>query len=230
MNEYQSFGAGVGSVALAEVLNHRIEKVFSDPGCEEPETYAYLAQYPHPITTLHPVVEGCTTIEEWCHKRGLAPFRRYRNCTRLWKIEPLNAYFKKPVTIYIGYTFDEAHRAKLRETKVMKYRYPMVEQRITRLQAKEIIKDAGLEIPPKSGCWLCPLQPKSSWWRLGRTHPDLFWRAVAIDELADNIKLREKGLRGLWPPQKTLFEEDEFECQFCYIGDGTEEDSLEANK
>ena len=217
---------------MAEVINHRIEKVFSDPGCEQPETYAYLSNYPHQITILHPVIDDCKTIEEWCHFRGRAPFRKYRECTRLWKKTPIDNYIETPAIMYIGFTYDEAHRARLRDTKKLIHRYPLVEQGITRLQAKEIIKDAGLDMPPKSGCWLCPLQPKASWWRLGRTHPDLFWRAVAIDELADNIKLRDRGLRHLWPPQKTLldFEEDEFECQFCYIGDGTEEDYLEAEK
>lgn len=204
MNEYQSFGAGVGSVALAEVINHKAEKVFSDPDCEQPETYVYLDNYPHQITTLHPVVDGCKTIEEWCHLRGRAPFSKYRECTRLWKVTPIRNYIKRPAVQYIGYTYDEAHRACLRDTREVVHRYPLVEQRIDRRQAVELIKDAGLDVPPKSGCWLCPLQPSASWWRLSRTHPDLFWRAVAVDELADNIRLRYKGIRRLWPPPQTL--------------------------
>jgi len=217
MREYQSFGAGVNSVALAEVLHHRVEAVFSDPGCEYPETYEYLGSYPHKVTTLHPIVEGCKTIEEWCLKLGHAPFTRFRSCSDKWKHRQLERYYEKPCEVSIGIAYDERHRARLTEKGKIMYRYPLVEQGITRDKCKEIIIEAGLSIPPKSGCWFCPFQSKASWWRLARHHPNLFERACRIDELNEKVRLREKGLRNLLPAQAVFEEEDGWECQFCMI-------------
>jgi len=227
LKEYQSFGAGVNSVALAEVLHYRAEAVFSDPGCEYPETYDFLKNYPHPVTTLHPIVEGCKTIEEWCFKLGHAPFSQMRSCTDKWKHKPLECYYEKPCIVNIGIAWDERHRARKIEKKTRKgtifFQYPLVDQQITREKCIEIIKEeVGLNVPPKSGCFFCPLQPKSSWFRLGRHHPELFQRALRIDDLSDKVKCWEgtktvPGLRALWPPQ-AVFEEDEgWECQLCMI-------------
>src|SRR4030042_2912593 len=187
MNEYQSFGAGVNSVALAEVLRHGPERVFADPGCEYPETYRYIEYYPHEITALHPIVGGCRTIELWCHKLGHAPFSQMRSCSDKWKHRPLERYYNPPCTVHIGIAYDERQRAQLDEKNTKRgkitYKYQIVEQGKNRGNCIEIIREAGLLVPPKSGCWLCPLQSKASWWRLGRQHPDLFRRAIAGDDL-----------------------------------------------
>ena len=45
MKEYQSFGYGVNSVALAEVLDNKLLKLFSDTGNESNETYSYKTYY-----------------------------------------------------------------------------------------------------------------------------------------------------------------------------------------
>jgi hypothetical protein len=217
MREYQSFGAGVNSVALAEILRHKPEKVFADTGCEYPETYAYLKKYLYPITVLNEPVEGCATIEEWCLKLGHAPFRQFRSCADKFKHRRMERYYEKPCTVYIGIAYDERHRVRISEKGQFSYKYPLVEQGITRDKCKEIITEAGLEIPPKSGCWLCPFQSKASWWRLARHHPDLFERACRIDELNEKVRLRERGLRNLLPAQLVFEEEDGWECQFCMI-------------
>jgi len=226
VKEYQSYGAGVNSVALAEVLHYKPERVFADPGCEYPETYEYLKGYPHEVTTLHPIVEECSNIEEWCHKLGHAPFSQMRSCSVKWKHRPMEKYMKPPCTVHIGIAYDERHRVKVYEKNTRRgkfyYSYPLVEQGITRAQCVEIIHEAGLQAPPKSGCWFCPQQSKASWWRLGRQHPDLFWRAVAIDDLSDKVKLWEgtqavRGLRALWPPQTVFEEEEGWECQLCML-------------
>lgn len=230
MREYQSFGAGVNSVALAEILNHKPEKVFADTGCEYPETYNYLKCYPHPVTVLNNPVEGCKTIEEWCHKLGHGPFIKFRSCTYKWKIRRIEKYIERPCIINVGIAYDEKHRAKIFKKGKIKYRYPLVDNKITRKECIEIIKNAELDVPPKSGCWLCPFQPKASWWRLGRNHPDLFWRAVVVDELSEKIDLNYGGLRRLWPPQSVFVEEEGWECQFCMLDWNNDGEVSEFNK
>jgi len=223
--KYQSFGFGVNSVALTEILPEHIEKVFSDPGAEMPETYDYIEYYhqqDRKVTILTPNVEGYTNIEDYYRLHvGCAPFRAYRSCTDKFKLRVLEKYFKKPATICIGIAYDERHRVKIHEKGKLTYEYPLVDEKITRKGCIEIIEDAGLRVPPKSGCFFCPFQPKASWQRLARNHPELYWRAVSLEELSDKIDLHPKGLRNLWPPPLTLTEalnpEEDWECGFCYM-------------
>ncbi len=219
MIEYQSFGGGVNSVALSEVLDHSVEKIMADTGCEGRPTYRYLAEYPHPITMLKGHVEGCNDIEEWCHKLGHAPFRMYRSCSDKWKYRVIEKYYERPCLVYIGIAYDERHRVKIHKKGKITYRYPLVEQKITRNKCKRIILDAGLPVPPKSGCWLCPFQSRGSWWKLAREDPDLFWRAVEIDELSTKIGIYKMpgDLRKLWPPPSTFIIDEDWECQHCFI-------------
>ena len=224
---YLSFGAGVNSFALYLYLHSlgiEFEAVFSDPGREDPGTYRVVEGFVsggYPVTVLHPIVEGTTNIADWCRKLGHGPFRAFRSCTDKWKHRPLEKYFKKPCIVFLGIAYDERHRARITRSKNGKflYLYPLVDAGITRKDCVQIIKDAGLPVPPKSGCTICPFQSRASWWRLARQSPDRFWEAVEIDELSKKIGLyREPGrLRGLWPPQN-VFEEDEgWECQHCLI-------------
>jgi len=231
MGEYQSFGFGVNSVALAEVLHYKPECIFADTGNEMPETYEYIKTYPHPVTILNTPVQGYDTLQEFCLGQGIPPMRHFRWCTDKFKKQRINKYIKaiegkNEVTQYIGIAYDERHRATITKKGRFNYRYPLVEQKIDRNQCIEIIKNAGLTVPPKSGCWFCPFQTKKKWIKLLREHPDLYDEAVVLDEVGDKIHVYDKGLRelrgrvNLGLEQKTLFEKDDdedWECQFCMI-------------
>jgi len=221
--KYQTFGFGVNSVALAEILPSDVERVFSDPGAEEPETYGYIDYYlpNHKVKILTPEVEGYTNIYEYYYNKvGCPPFRAYRSCTDKFKVRVLEGYMKTPAKVYIGIAYDERHRVKIHEKGGFTYEYPLVDEKITRKGCIEIIEDAGLRVPPKSGCFFCPFQHRLSWQRLARNHPELYWKAVALEELSDKIDLHPKGLRNLWPPPLTLTEalnpEEDWECGFCF--------------
>lgn len=73
------------------------------------------------------------------------------------------------------------------------YKYPLIEHHITRKACKRIIRDHGLRVPPKSGCWFCPFQKTSQWRKLSINHPDLFKKAVELEERA----LAARGKVGL---------------------------------
>ncbi len=232
MKSFQSFGYGVNSVALSEILDKRIERVFSDVGSELPETYSYVDYYRglgHKVTILIPNVQGYTNIEDYYRYHvKCPPFRAFRSCTDKFKIRTLNKYFGRDpdnkIKLYLGIAYDERHRSKKlkeRDDKHYSFEFPLVDEKITRKGCIEIIEDAGLKVPPKSGCFFCPFQPKASWQRLARNHPELYWRAVSLEELSDKIDLHPKGLRNLWPPPLTLKEaldpDEDWECSFCFM-------------
>jgi len=73
---------------------------------------------------------------------------------------------------------------------------PLVDRYITRQGCIEIIQAEGLDMPQKSGCWICPFQPKSQWHELYRRHPDLFERAARLEELSSERRGVQAHIRA----------------------------------
>src|SRR5690606_25124341 len=59
--------------------------------------------------------------------------------------------------------------------------HPLIDLRLTRKDCKAIVADAGLPVPPKSSCFFCPFHKRSEWIELRREQPELFKRAVEIE-------------------------------------------------
>lgn len=229
MTDYQSFGYGVNSVALAEVLKHHPTKLFSDTGSESLETYSYINYYEkelgNHVIHLNEPVQGHSTLYDYCVAYNTVPHRAFRWCTDKFKRQPLNRFYKNDgeVTVFMGIAYDERHRAKVEKKGKITYKYPLVENGVTRKQCVEIIIESGLRVPPKSGCWFCPFQSKQSWLRLLRDHPDQYELAVQLEQNSPpDVDLYPHGLGWLRGrvdvdlDQMQLFTDD-WECQFCFI-------------
>ena len=90
--------------------------------------------------------------------------------------------------------------------------YPLIDRKMTRKDCVRYVTDHGYKSPPKSGCYFCPFQSEKSWGILYRTHPDLYWDAVSLEEMDLNFptyKLNAKGtplrkLAGYFSPTKQM--------------------------
>jgi hypothetical protein len=59
---------------------------------------------------------------------------------------------------------------------------------------QKIIHQAGLPLPPKSSCFFCPFKKRNEWIEMKREKPDLWAKAVALDErLAIRFEALERG-------------------------------------
>lgn len=133
------------------------------------------------------------------------PSRMRRECSFKFKVRPIRKwinqeYPKEPTCdcdrearndpkyrphrfhALIGIARDEGHRAKDSDVWYILNQYPLVEDRITRQGCADLLEAAGLPIPPKSGCFYCPLQPKRKWIQLLRDDPGLFDQAQRMEE------------------------------------------------
>jgi hypothetical protein len=217
-----SFGGGVNSVALMILLLRSEEPleevVFADTGAEAPETYAYLQLVrPYlrdrrvPFTILANPTRG-PDLYGRCWERKVIPSALWRWSTRDFKVAPIQRYYRSigaHVNQYLAIAYDEIERMKDARVDYVTNFYPLVDRRITRAACIELIEEAGLPLPPKSGCFFCPFNSIHRWRWLYATHPHLYQRAVALEEnskhfpsqrLADqvfreraNITLRELG-------------------------------------
>jgi 3'-phosphoadenosine 5'-phosphosulfate sulfotransferase (PAPS reductase)/FAD synthetase len=198
MKKYLSFGGGVNSVAMMLLLldqgKNFDEAVFIDHETDWPETYEYLAMFQDwleknghdKITVLKPEMKRkgkiWNNLYDFHFHKSLVPLVKFRSCTGDFKVRPYHKYVSKPCFSLIGFSYEEAHRAKISIEKGVEIRWPLIEQEITRDGCKDIIRNHGLPVPRKSGCFICPFQPRRQWIELRRIHPELFCKAMKLEE------------------------------------------------
>lgn len=169
---------------------------------------------------------GYRTLEENCLRNETLPslaFNR-KGCSLKWKAEAMDAWIlgikrgknkRAPwplmarakaagvkVIKCIGYDAGpkDSRRGKTaaREDENFIYRYPLREWGWDRERCiREIIR-AGLPVPLKSACFFCPAsQPWELFWLAGK-HPELFLRAIAMEDRARSGRHGLKTIQGLW--------------------------------
>ena len=188
-----SFGGGVNSVALMVVLIREgqplDEVVFADTGGEVPETYEYLAiakeyftRHGVPFTT---VSKRGRSLYETSWDRRVFPSAIWRWSTRDYKITPILRHYRSlnsHINQYLGIAWDEIYRMKDSRVGYVTNLYPLIERRLTRADCVAIIEEAGLPIPQRSSCFFCPFNSVDRWRWLYDTHPDLFDKAMELEE------------------------------------------------
>lgn len=216
-----SFGGGLNStamiIAMVELRCKIDEIVFSDTGCEKPDTYDNLqavsnwlvSKGRNPIT----IVRKNETLEDYCTDRKMLPSLAYgfNQCSGDFKIKPIHNWVKSwPLAIQawasgvkvqkcIGFDAgdrDMVRAKKFKEDYPGKYelRFPLIEMQITRDMCSSIIANSGLKIPPKSCCFFCPAHKKKEVVELAKNYPDLASRALALEANAQETLTSAKGL------------------------------------
>lgn len=206
-----SLGGGVNSTALMLKLvegEYPLDFViFADTGAELPETYdavriseAYLSSYRIPLV----IVRSKTTLTETLIKRKVIPDKWRRWQTRDKKVVPIHAYYRSTgaehIFEYIGIDAEETRRAKpSRDTWITKL-YPLIVWGMSREKCEETILKAGLPVPHRSSCFMCPFRTHEEWAWMYRTHRDLFMKALELEESSKHFPRQlifKGGLRRL---------------------------------
>jgi len=236
-NELISYGAGVNSTAMIILLVNKGWRgpiVFSDTGAEWPETYCFIDYFENEwlkprgleVVRLGGVWrrgKEAMPLIDYCEDYRICPMAAYRWCTEKWKRKPLDRFAESlgGGKYLVGIAADEWRRAK-------GLKYPLLDAGITRQDCIKLIEAEGLNVPQKSGCYICPFQRKPQWYELWQRHPKLFERAAKLEELSTERRGEASHLRpgGEW----TLREiEREFESQIPMFDDAIM-DRLQAYK
>lgn len=197
--------------------------LFADTGAEHPHTYAYLDIMDKwlkdhgmpPITRVYKFTrEGKRlTLEDECLQSCTLPSIAYgyKRCSLKHKIGPQEKYCNshpecrkawaagKKVVKFIGYDAGETARSEkvlLRDLADPKYSkwYPLMEWGWRREDCIREIEAAGLPQPGKFSCFFCPSMKEHEILALRDQHPDLFRRAIALE---DNAMAGLKTVKGL---------------------------------
>lgn len=190
-----SFGGGVNTVALMVLLVDEQAPldcvIFADTGAETEGTYnaveiarEYLDERSIPFKVVQARPKQ-TDLYGTLLRRRVIPSVQWRWCTRDFKVNPIHSYYSTlgtHINQYIGIAFDEIHRMKDSGVSHITNIYPLVERRMTRQDCINIIDEAGLPVPEKSGCYFCPFNSTERWKQLLIKYPQLFDKAIMLEE------------------------------------------------
>lgn len=172
------------------------------------------------------------------HMANGAPGRR--SCTVDFKIRRTDRWLRqmgakrRGAVLGMGISLDEFQRMKQNndpKTRAWKtLDYPLIDLRITRDQCVEIIRKAGLPVPPKSACWMCPFHTMGVWQEMRRDDPAQFNKAADLEAYI-NARRADLGrdpvyftARGKPLPlavnneqQPALFEGEVCDSGYCFV-------------
>jgi 3'-phosphoadenosine 5'-phosphosulfate sulfotransferase (PAPS reductase)/FAD synthetase len=194
MRHICGISGGKDSSALALHLRERIpelEYFFCDTGAELPETYQYLDKLEIALGKKIVRLNSKKGFQHWFEVyRGTLPSPQMRWCTVKMKLEPIEAWVgSDDVTSYVAIRADELNRTGYVSTRPnIRSVFPFIEDGIDKDGVLRILSEAGLGLPSyyewrtRSGCYFCFFQRKAEWIALSERHPDLWERAVAIEQ------------------------------------------------
>ena len=140
------------------------------------------------------------------------------------KIKPIEQWIgDEPATSYVAIRADEANRKGYMSTKAnIETKFPFIDAGIDHDGVMKILDDAGIGLPTyyewrtRSGCYFCFYQRKAEWVGLADRHPELFEKAVAIEQKvlldagvdgdADFTDYAMKDRQYTWSGNETLVE------------------------
>ena len=201
-------GAGVQTTALLVVqpADTWDAVVFADPGDEHPDTYAYIEKYLKPYCAEHGLpwhtLKQPSTLRQYMLETGRIPNIRDKWCTTMWKKRPIRYWCRDhlaatrddPVTMDIGISTDEPHRARMHadDPSYVRRAWPLIELGMSRSDCKAAIKRHGWPEPVKSGCEFCFYRPASVFADLHGRRPEIFRDLIAVEKKNGRYKFKQK--------------------------------------
>lgn len=193
----------------------------------------YLDGTPYASILQH--VMTTSSIRIPVYMEGGAPGRR--GCTNDWKRNVIAKWLKQrgatkenPATMGLGISIDEYQRMRTDSGIAWELlEYPLIDLRMNRLDCRNVITRAGLDVPPKSSCWFCPYHRTGEWKAMRRDQPELYEKSVQLEKFI-NDKRTAAGKDRVYlstklipldqiedAPQMSMFEEDACESGYCMV-------------
>jgi hypothetical protein len=171
---------------------------------------AYSSRMASPLNVDFACGSAHASLEDECHNNGTLPSKAFGfgGCSQKWKRFPMDKFvqqFKPAIDAWergekvqrcIGIHAGETKRGKIPDDAKFTYRFPLREWDWGQVDCEAAIANAGLHIPVKSACFFCPSMKKPEVLRLSKEHPELFQRAVEMEQNAKECEGLEtvKGL------------------------------------
>lgn len=220
VSEVLAYGGGMQTVAMSilvvkGLLPRPDHIICADTGREADSTWRYLETFAQPLLQsaglrVEVAPHSLAKVDLYGHNGDLllpaytATGKLRTFCSDEWKASVCERYLRSigvtSATSWIGYTLDERRRVKGYGRSPWFRRYPLIEMNLTRSDCERIVLDAGLPIPEKSACFMCPHRTNAEWRAIRDGEPQQWAEAIAIDE---EIRLADQR-GGVWLHQSRL--------------------------
>lgn len=101
----------------------------------------------------------------------------------------------------IGISLDEFQRVKPNldpDTLYWKVNaFPLIDLRMDRQDCINVIKQAGIPVPPKSSCYFCPFHSTKTWQNMRNNEPELFRKTIDLERIV-NERRAMLGKEKVW--------------------------------
>jgi 3'-phosphoadenosine 5'-phosphosulfate sulfotransferase (PAPS reductase)/FAD synthetase len=223
-----ALSGGKDSAALAVYMRDKypeleLEYVFTDSGCELPETYEYLDRIRAVLNIDITVIKPKKGWENYWSlvkvkktKYGnftYLPTPKNRWCTEVLKLAPYDEWLMKTypnikINSYVGLRADEKERKGFTSSKanIVSY-YPFIEDGYIYEDIENLLNESGLGFPSyykwrsRSGCYFCFYQSKREWLGLYKNHPELYMKASRYETV-----IPEENIKFTWCEDMSLEE------------------------
>lgn len=206
-----SYGGGVQSAAIGVLIAQgKLPKpdlaVIADTGREASSTWDYLRDHmnphlvptglqiavaPHSLALRDLYSKDFLILPAFLSSGGKLP----TYCSIEWKRRVIRRWARLSGVIscdmWLGISVDEIERAKDSDVAWAANVYPLLTLvPMRRAECVALISNAGLPIPEKSACWMCPFRNNYEWRRMKDRSPEDWSKAVEMDRA---IRLGSRG-------------------------------------
>jgi hypothetical protein len=193
---------------------------FANTGDELPATYeyipmlaAFLATHGMPETLVVKKRSKYESLYHNCLGNDRLPSLAFghKGCSLKWKVQPMDsncnhwaparACWKAGHKVIKAIGYDDGDRdhdrfansQKTGPNKKYEFWYPLIEWGLDREACKSVIRNAGLPVPPKSACFMCPARKEAEVHDMALNHSDLASMAALLEV---NAKIGKHGLKS----------------------------------
>jgi len=193
-DSYIAFSGGVESTCLTLMFHKKAKPLFADTGWEHDELYKWIETVENrlgiEVIRVRPQHE---TLPQYIRRMKFYPSGMARFCTRIFKIEPMDAFLaeKVPCELMIGLNAEESDRTGNHGlVEGVRYSYPLIDLGVTRKYCIDVLREYDLlpRFPGymrRGGCVGC-------FWKSKREYAVM---AVESPEEADDVASIEQEIQ-----------------------------------
>jgi len=234
-----SFGGGVDSTGMLFEFDRQGYMpdilIFADTGAERPDIYAHIEKLNKWLGDKWGkeiiIVKNKETLYDECIRLKTLPSLAlgFHTCSQKHKIRPIAKWLRangyRNIIRIIGFDANEFDRARRGLTSVengknteekgidQKIWFPLIEWGKSRKQLKEEINEVGF-CASRSSCFFCPANNTSSIRRLKEYYPELYEKAIFLEDNAkDKMRGSVKGLGRSLNWRKAMQQQELFQLQ-----------------
>lgn len=197
-----SYGGGIQTAAMvAAIVAGKLEKpdviVFADTGREKQSTWDYMEEIIKPQLDkigleLEIAGHDLSKVDLYAYNGDLlipvftktGKFPTF--CSDEWKQRVVMRYLRskgvKKCQVWLGFSTDEAKRAKPFNRKWFERRFPLLELGMSREDCISLLREMKWPIPLRSACYMCPNMADKDWIEMKRMYPSDFQRAIELEK------------------------------------------------